>query len=504
MRVAIIDLGTNSVRFDVHQLGPGNKTRQLHREKLMVRLGQGVFLDGKLDAQAIRRTLEAFGSFQRTAKILHSDKIIAFGTSALREAVDSAQLLKGIRSKTGIEVRVISGAEEARLIALGILAHEKAPKGKFGLIDIGGGSTEISIVRGGEILNSESFPLGTARLQQVFLKSSPPKSPDAVKQLRRYIKSVLLPPLLADGWPKVPELIASSGTARALARIVQDDSSARSFETAQLSRLVRTMSTMTTTQLLGLPQMEAKRVDMILAGAVLMEECLEALSVRRVRITDFSLRDGILEEQLQIFQTETKSSPLEFHLPDLAAKAHRFGVQVDHIQAVGELCDALFMKTARLHRLKPKWKMYLSAAAILHDLGEAVTPTNHEQHSYYIVKHADFPSMDPWETEFIARMCLHHRGGLLKGSDLDFVAKNKAGALRRDAFPKLVALLRIADALDRNHQGSVKISAVRMTRKEVVLKLRARGPIDLEILRVEQKKELFEQIFERDLRIEMH
>ncbi len=398
-------------------------------------------------------------------------------------------------------MRVISGDEEARLIAWGILAHESAPKSKFGLIDIGGGSTEISVVRAGQMLHSRSFPLGTARLQQVFLKSSPPKSPDAVKQLRRTIKSILLPAFITDEWPKISDILASSGTARALARMLKDNFNARSFETAQLSKLVKSMSTMTTTQLLGLPQMEAKRVDMILAGAVLLEECLVALSVRRVHITEYSLRDGILEEQMQMFRSQKKTSQLEFHLPDLVDKARQFKVNETHVEAVAGLCDDLFDKLARVHGLKPHWRMYLTAAAILHDVGETITPTNHEQHSYYVVKNADFPSMDPWETEFIARLCLHHRGNLLHDDDLDFIPDGKMAAQRRKAFPKLLALLRLADALDRNHQGAVRITGASIQPKEVILRVRGKGPIDLELLRVEQKKELFETIFRRSLRV---
>ena len=174
MRLAVIDLGTNSVRFDVHQIGPGTRIRQLHREKLMVRLGQGVFLEGKLDKDAIRRTVHAFQSFQRTSQDLHAQKIVAFGTSALREATDSDKLLSLIRAKTGIDVRVISGQEEARLIAQGILHNEKPPKGSYALLDIGGGSAEISICRGRGLIHSESFALGTARPSASFPQKRKP------------------------------------------------------------------------------------------------------------------------------------------------------------------------------------------------------------------------------------------------------------------------------------------------------------------------------------------
>ncbi len=504
MRIGIIDLGTNSVRFDVHQLGPGNRVRTLHREKLMVRLGQGVFLDGKLDPTAIRRTLEAFTSFARTARELQTEKIVAFGTSALREASDSEKLLTRIKAHTGIEIRVISGQEEAKLIAEGILAHVKPPKGCFGLIDIGGGSVEISICRNKTVLHAESFPLGTARLQQVFLKSSPPPSPfkgqaAPIDQLRRYIKSILLPKMLSEGWPKVTRIYGSSGTIKAIAKLCKwkAGGSAKSIDLGELKKLSKLMATHSTTQLLGMPGMEARRVDMILAGAILLEESLEAVRAKKVITTDYSLRDGILEEELKVFRKHEKTH-LAFHFDDFYAKARRMGVTDTHLKQVTALTDTLYDRFRPLHKLKPEWKNYLKAAAILHDTGEAITPTRHAEHSYYIVKNADFPALEKWETDFIAELCLRHQGGKFELKDLPFKGKSEKDKERRHAFPRLLALLRLADALDRGHKSNVRIKRVRLTRREVHLHLSGTA-VDLELLRVEQKKGLFEQVFDRKL-----
>ncbi len=501
MRLAVIDLGTNSVRFDVHQIGPGNRIRQLHREKLMVRLGQGVFLEGKLDKDAIRRTVQAFSSFQRTSEELNAQKIVAFGTSALREASDSQRLLQLIRAKTGIEVRVISGVEEARLIALGILQHEKPPKGRYALLDIGGGSAEISICQGRAIRHSTSFPLGTARLQQVFLKSSPPKAASRggitpIEELRRHIKGTLLPKIISENWPKANFVLGSSGTIRALARMLKKGGAGgKSIELKDLRKLVKTMSTMTTTQLLAVPGMEGKRVDMILAGAILLEECMDALSAKKLKPTDFSLRDGILEEELKLHR-ENQRSHIALHLPDLYAKAKRLGSAEGHLKQVVSLCETLFAKLKPLHKLDANWGTYLTAAAILHDTGEAISSTRHGAHSCYLVRNADFPSMEQWETEFVAQLCLWHANG--KPAE-DELVKFGGDKRRRDAFYKLLALLRVGDALDRGHTSTVKIARVQTDLKKVRIFLSGRAPMDLEMLRIDQKKQLFEQIFKRTL-----
>lgn len=511
MRVGIIDLGTNSVRFDVHQIGPGRKLERLHREKLMVRLGQDVFLQGKLDPEAVRRTLEAFESFRQTSSDLGVNKIIAFGTSALREASDSQALLDQIKKTSGIEVRVISGEEEARLIARGILSNEKPPKGIFTLVDIGGGSTEISICRGRELLHTHSFNIGTARLQQVFLKTIPPRpfgkgQPHPIDQLRRYIKSVLLPTFFSEDWPKSDRIIGSSGTILALSKVLRGGNgkngkggkspSKDSFDRKELRKLIKAMSSMTISQLLNLPGLEARRVDMILAGAILLDEVMEALRTKKVFVTDYSLRDGILEEET-LLHGQRKTTSLSFHLNDLYAKARRMGANEQHFQHVRMTAEQLFTKLSRLHKLKPYWKTYLSAAAILHDTGESISPTDHAFHTYYIVRNANFPAMEEWECEFIAQLCLWHTGGKLQKNPHFRGDKPKL-----QAFAKLLAILRVADALDRSHKSLVKIKDVRIDRTEVRIRVSGKTATELEILRVEQKKDLFERVFHRRLTIE--
>ncbi|MEW6058347.1 MAG: Ppx/GppA phosphatase family protein [Bdellovibrionota bacterium] len=499
MRIGVIDLGTNSVRFDIHQIGPAGRIKELHREKLMIRLGQGVFTDGKLDKNAMRRALQAFISFQRTAAKLHSKKMVAFATSALREASDSSKLLSLIKARTGIEVRVISGEEEARLIAMGILANEEPPKGTFALVDIGGGSTEISICRNREILKCASFALGTARLQQVFLKGSPPRQPSkgkpgAIQQMRQYIKSVLLPKLIAEDWPEVDEIIGSSGTVKALGKIIRKTSGGKNLDRGELRKLVEQMSTMTTTQLLGVSGMEAKRVDMILAGAILLEECLDALGASKVITTDYSLRDGILNEQIQLYQKQD-SSHLATHLPELYSKAARFGLKEAEIRQAVLTAEILFEKLKRVHKLRPQWSIYLTAATILRDTGEAIAPYQHPMHSHYVVTHSDLLSVEKWEAEFIGQLCLWHEGGKVDLKEVSF----RHDKTKKQALLKLLSILRIVDALEGVRKPKEALRSVRVQRGEVKLILSERVTTDLEVLRVDQKKNLFEEVFGRAL-----
>lgn len=301
-RLAIIDLGTNSVRLDIYRISPKGNSR-IYRGKIMIRLGDGVFETGRLTRAGMLRALKAFKRFRSLMIEHHVDQIVAFGTSALRTAKNTKSFLHFLKLKTGITIRVISGAQEGRLIAKGILKNVEVPKTHYALVDIGGGSTEISIGRGQKILMGHSFALGANRLQQNFFKSIPPVqrrgSLHPILALRHHLKESLYP--LTQLRPKiqVKHLIGSSGTIRTVARILKK--MGRKGDTvyrADISALISEIQTMSREQLKRLPGLEPKRVDLILSGAILLEEIMLALDVRTLETTDVALRDGILVEAL--------------------------------------------------------------------------------------------------------------------------------------------------------------------------------------------------------------
>ncbi len=493
MRIAIVDLGTNSVRFDVHEIISKNSVRLLHREKMMVRLGQGVFISGKLDKNAIHRTLHALIKFKKTADRLHVTKIIAFGTCALREAQDRDLLIKAVREQTGIEIRVISGSEEAKLIAEGVLAHEVLGKHKVALVDIGGGSTEISICHGKKILHFASFPLGVARLQQVFLKRSPPP-PKELKKLRAHIREVLLKKISNEGWPKVGHVLGSSGTVRAIGRILKKTQKKNIIAIDDLKDLNDKMHSMTTTELLGVPGMESKRVDMILAGAILLEQCMVALKAKKARPTAFSLRDGILVER-RALHPEHSPNILKQPMASLYDKAQSLGANLAHLKRSVRLAETLFQRLKHIHGLDTQWMVYLRAATILRDIGEAVSPASHEKHSFYIIKKSHLPTFQDWEIEFVARLCLHHESTKLKTKELDFAGSKE----KRAAFVKLLALLRIVDSLDTGPEARLHLKQVRPKKKSVELLFSGRRLTGLENLNLQLRKKFFQKVFERSI-----
>lgn len=489
MRLAIIDLGTNSVRFDLHDL---ENAQVLLRQKLMVRLGKSVFKTGRLDPQASRDALEALTAFAATARAYQVDRTVAFATSALREAraSDVRRFLRDVKRASGIRIRVISGAEEARLIARGIMSQERIPKGLVGLIDIGGGSTEVSLCKGRKVLHSKSFRLGTARLQQLYLSGQR----GGEKTLRDHVRQLVASTVKREGWPEADHWMGSSGTIRNLGKIL----STRGRETIRRDRLKalnRKMAKMSTEQLLRLPGLEAKRADMILSGSLLLEETMRALGADVLEPTPYALRHGILDQELQAILRAGSKPQATGDLASLRAAVVRSGQDPTHVERVSHYALKLFKTLRSLHGLADEDLDVLLAAALLHDMGRAVSPRDHGAHAAYWVTHADLPGLGGRKRrELVAQLCRWHTEGLPARGELE------------GKFRSLLSLLRLADALDRlpaeARAHGLRLKRVSLRGKRVTLHV-SRGPgLALARHAFEEKRKLAERTWGVKLELE--
>jgi len=298
MRVGLVDLGTNSVRYDIYEFDGKGRVKTLHSTKEMIRLGHNVFATGKLDPKAVRRLLRSFRSYRNLTEGYGVERIAAFATSAMREASDGERVKKMIHVETGIRLRVISGNEEARLIALGVQKNERRCRGRYTLIDIGGGSTELITCNGRRVLHRGSLKLGVARLQEVYLQSVPPKR---IWDAERYFSKVRQSSVARElARYQTQRAIGSSGTVKALAKILKRTHGEPEIYRDSLAELRRDMTRKTRNQLLHIPGMVERRVDLILAGALILEECMDLVGATRVVPTPYALRDGLLQEVLKI------------------------------------------------------------------------------------------------------------------------------------------------------------------------------------------------------------
>lgn len=302
-RIAIIDLGTNSLRVGLYEIKDWMEWQCLHQHKTMVRLGDGVFETGFLDPEAKMRTFVELTEIKKQMVDWKISHVVGYATSALRTAADGQAFATFIEKKLGFPIKIISGEEEALLIAKGVLTNQRTPPEDFLLADIGGGSTEINWCRGKQVFKNLSFRLGANRIKQVFFDpvfhpSFLKNRQESIKRTRKFVSEELAKQ--TGKISKIQTLMGSSGTIRALRKILKAHKKpVDPFLTSDLSGIVKKISVMSPDRLHKVPGMEPKRVDLIIPGAIIFDEILKTFGIKKIYTTPFTLRDGILEEVLE-------------------------------------------------------------------------------------------------------------------------------------------------------------------------------------------------------------
>ncbi len=322
MRTGIIDLGTNSLRFSFWEISPTSRRAALiYRKKTMILPGEDVFTTGKIPPKSLKKILKTLHSFEDKAEILNVDSVVAMATCALREAVNSDAILKAVYAQTTVPLKVISGKREAELIAQGVLKAEPQILGARILVDIGGGSTEVSLVHQRKILKSVSLPLGAQRLYQLFPELMQGPATELRLQMAEDIRAYVLKQLKksCSDWPidKASVVLGSSGTIRNLGRLITRKRAATQsrlawirqvsapsktrpkFAASELKSLNQSLLFLTPRQLETLAGVEPERRPLLVHGALLLEEILNFFSIKSVHATEGSLRDGVLFELTQ-------------------------------------------------------------------------------------------------------------------------------------------------------------------------------------------------------------
>lgn len=488
--IAIIDLGTNSVRLDIHEILEDRTTKLVFREKWMVRLGQNVFITGQLYPDAMERTLLVFEKFSSLFKRANITSIHAYATSALREAKNKRYFLREVKRRTGIMLRILSAKQEAALIAKAITKREKMPPSSA-LIDIGGGSTEISICKGKKVLRSKSLPLGAARLQQVFLQQIPPVE-GSILSMRKHIQYLLrkyypLPKKAAQIF------IGSSGTVKGAYKILQKRKKNSDFRLPELREINLKMSLMTKGELLQIPNMETKRTDLILAGSILLEECMKYFKIYKVRYTNTALRDGILDSILnKSFAYVPHKSPsitdLTGELSGRVGKNYPFAEQL-------QLAKHIFRFLGRGHGIPNIWKDCFFKASMVYRLGESVSLFDVGSHSVYLLNNLSFPVFTPQQARLGYLLCKWHEKEEIEKVDL----KNEGITELSPVFFKILSLLQIHFAFIKSFDHEdLKINFVKQRRGITALEIIKKTPTIL-LLQIEQHKKLYEKAFKTTL-----
>lgn len=480
--VAAIDLGTNSFHLVIAQPTAEGRFELLDREKEVVRLGSGSGDMKQLTDEAIDRGVAALGRFRGIADAAGAE-IHAVATSAVREAENRQVFLDRARREAGVRVDVVPGAEEARLIRLGVLQAVPVFDRRHAVIDIGGGSTEFVLGLGDDVLEARSLKVGAIRITERFLHDNSRRGKPGggngsgrhkvrkadLDAARKHVRSMVAP--VAKAFERAGGFevaVGSSGTIvnlaeidRALADLDPLQQVSNSTLTATgLERVVRELSerTLAGEPLDGVPGLDAKRADIILGGALVLEQAVAVLGIDQLTISDYALREGVL---LDVLRRRT-SSPAG-HLAALRERSvdHVLGLMPDereHNEHVAMLAAELFEGTRPIHGLGPECEEWLQAAALLCNVGLAISHDRHHIHSYYVIRNTDLlAGFTDHEIEMIALVARYHRKSAPKGRHPEFARLSPED---QQIVRVLAGLLRIAVGLDRTRNGTVRSVAV--------------------------------------------
>ena len=509
MRIAAIDIGTNSLHMIVVQVRSDRSFEVVDREKEMVRLGSGGLGGRALTESSMMAALQVLSKFRRLAEAHDVDEIVAAATSAVREADNGREFLTAVRQRTGISVRVISGTEEARLIHRAAVYGVDVSDGTAVVVDIGGGSVELTRGTAAHVQVARSAKIGVIRLTEQFVRSDPLTTRDE----RRLVKSIqsetaeAVEQIVGLGFDRV---IGTSGTILSLGLLAATEDGtvaaeglrSRRIGAKQIRRLRRQLTGITLADRLRIPGLDPRRADLAVAGSILLDTILKQLGARELTLCDLALREGlaldyIRKNQARIAKVEKYPDVRRRSVIELAERCNYFA---KHAEQVARMALALFDQTQANHGLGGREREWLEYAALLHDIGVHISYGRHHKHSYYLVKNGDLRGFEPEEVEVIALVARYHRRGIPKRSHEGY--GELTPELRR-AVKTLSAILRVAERLDRSHQQSVAALEIISGGQDYLLRIRPTGDTELELWAAQRSVAPLEQVLRRIVRFEV-
>ncbi len=507
--LAAIDIGTNSFHLIVAKVNEDGSFDIIDREKEVIRLGEGSSGDiKKIKPDAMQRAENALKRFKGIADS-HNADIRAVATSAVRESTNKEEFMK-MADNLNVEVEVVSGIEEARLIYLGMLKAAPVFDKRVLCVDIGGGSTEFLLGEKGQVLYANSLKLGAVRLTQMFFPDYQIKK-SLIKVCKNWVEGTIYPVAREIKKLGFEECIGSSGTIlsagnMAVTRREETSLTGSILNNAFISKdevnkiaeeILKTKSLEDRKNIKGLDE---KRADIIPAGVIILQTIFEQFEIEEIRLSDYALREGIIIDSLQKLDYEVKNSHfIDIRHQSVNQLASSCNYDHEHCRHVGRLALQLFDELKPVHQLEEKTKEYLEAAAVLHDIGYHISHSKHHKHSNYIIRNSELMGFNENEINVIANVARYHRKSHPKKSHDEYWRMNEK---QKELIRKLSAILRIADAFDRTHYKMIKNIKANVTNGTVELDLNLQnGNPEIELWNFERRKGLFEDVFEKKIKL---
>ena len=521
--LAAIDIGTNSVHMVIVKIDAALPSFNIiGKEKDTVRLGEFCESTGNLTEEAMARCIASLKRCMKVAESFGADDVVAVATSASREAGNGQVFIDRVKEEAGLSVNLISGTEEARRIYLGAISGMELKGKPHAIIDIGGGSTEIILGRGGTHDFLSSSKVGAVRLTARFVTTDP-LSKKEYEYLRAYVRGVLEPTVdklklqlrqkrEQEEVPNDPlRLIGTSGTIECIAILnamhrngVEPDSmSGYRLSYDDLSKWVNRLRKLSFSDRLALPGMSERRAEIIVAGAIILQVAMELLEVSELKICERSLREGVVVDWMLTHGLIENRMAFQETVRDRSVKKMARKYKADGDRVAKFATDLFDQLQGSLHTWDATEREYLWAAAMLHNSGHYISHSAHHKHSYYLIRHGELLGFTETEVELIANIARYHRKSQPKRRHEAY--NNLPGKRERKIVDQLSAILRVAVALDRARSSAIASVHATHNSKSATISLQlipaeADNACELELWNLDYKKAWFETVFKVNLK----
>ena len=484
---------------------PGGPLRVLAAEREVTRLGEGVFRSGRIEDQAMDFLC---AQLTRMSQVIAKHDVLALravATAAVRDANNQNEFIARASAALGAPIEVISGQEEARLIHLGVTLKWPQTKGRVLLVDLGGGSGEITLSEDDRLQESFSKPVGAVRLTEVFLKSNDPAAAEDLRRMERYIDEKLMPAVERFGRGKFARMIATSASAAAIVCAINRVPRARREEAdrlratkAQVRRFYQDVSSKSLAQRRQMTGIGPRRAEIIVPGAALYWRVLENFQHHSMYYLAAGVREGLIADLAARGVGRELSQLSREQRVVVERLSRRYGVPLKHSRKVAALAHQIFTAMHDQHRLPPGWGKILEAASYLHDTGHYISDTGHHKHSEYVVRNADLAGFTDHERILIALLCRYHRKAMPQQRHVEYQALSPD---ERRVLSLLIPLLRLADSLDRTNQQLVESIDLKESSGGLVASVRSHGDSDLDEWAAERLTDVFQQVYGKPLEV---
>lgn len=498
--IAAIDVGSNAIRLAIASVNPTGEYQMLYVGREPVRLGQDVFTKGVISSQTTDRMLQTFTDFKQKIKEHAVTHVKAIGTSALREASNRETILKAVARATGIEISIIGGEEEARLIHQAVKQTVNLKSKVALLVDIGGGSVEVVLADDTSVLCTESYSMGSVRLLKILDEKA---GEERFHQLvTEYVDATQRRLAQEIGNQKIDVCVGTGGSIESLGELRKDlfaKNSAQKITGEELKALVKKLRTMTFEERIQQLRLRPDRADVIVPAAIVLQKIVQQAGVEEVVIPGIGLKDGLLLEIIAEIRDKEKGSYRGQVIESARRLGKKYSYDEKHGTVVSKLALQIFDQTKLVHELDDEARLILEVAALLHDIGHYVNVANHHKHTFYLIQSSPLIGLTSQQMDMVANVARYHRKSPPKVQHKPY---EDLAPKQRLTISKLAAILRLADALDHEHASTVDSVEVEYKRPKFLFRLKGKGDMLLEKWALAAKRDLFEAVFDANVVVE--